>query len=345
MTPVTLRSAGLRPALERLLKRHDLDADEARDALFALTESAESEVLKAAFLVALRAKGETAEECLGFARGMLARARGPIRRRADPLVDTCGTGGDGTGSFNLSTAAALLLAALGIPVAKHGNRAVSSRAGSADLLEALGVPFPADPEAAERSLSELGFAFLFAPAFHPAAAAVAPLRRSLGVRTVFNLLGPLVNPARPTHQLVGCYGRTSAPLLAEVLMRLGTERAFVVHGEAGFDEATPVGPFFLFEASACGVREHQLDPRGFGFERCRPDDLAGGNAGENAARLRALFRGERGPLRDALCLNAALVLLLLGREHDPFAAARAAMDALDDGRARRFLERLAEGAA
>ena len=336
--------ARLRIGLELLLAREDLGLAAAESVLDELLAAETPRALQAAFLTALRAKGESAEELAGLARVLLARARTP-RLRARPLVDTCGTGGDGTKSFNLSSAAALLAAALDLPVAKHGNRAVSSRAGSADLFEALGVAFPADPAAAEAALARDGFVFLFAPHFHPALAALAPLRRELGVCTVFNLLGPLVNPARPTHQLIGAARPDVARRLARAASLLGLERAFVVHGE-GFDEATPCGPFELHALAHGALSEHRLAPEDFGLARCRPAELAGGDARENAARLVALFDGrERGPLRDAVCLNAALVLLLCAREHEPRAALRRAAEALDDGRAARLLARVRNGGA
>jgi anthranilate phosphoribosyltransferase len=255
-------------------------------------------------------------------------------------VDTAGTGGDGTNSFNLSTAAALLAASLGVPVAKHGNRSVSSRCGSADLIEALGLPAPADPLEAGARLARDGFVFLFAPHFHPSLRALAALRRELGVRTVFNLLGPLVNPARPSHQLIGAASPELAARLARAAAELG-QRAFVVHG-SGFDEATPCGPFRVHVVGGTSSTERVLAPEEFGLARCAPADLAGGDAAASAARLRALFEGrEHGPVRDAVCMNAALVLLLLERETTPRAALRTAGAALDDGRAARFLARLA----
>src|SRR6185503_7596202 len=220
----------------------DLDALEAEEALAELTAESTPPSLQAAFLAALRSKGETPAELAGFAHGLLARARTVPRSLALPCVDTAGTGGDGTHSFNFSTAAALLVASLGIPVAKHGNRSVSSRCGSADLIAALGLPAPADPLEAGARLARDGFVFLFAPHFHPALRALSPVRRELGVRTVFNLLGPLVNPARPSHQLIGAASSELARRLAGAAGRLGLARAFVVHG-AGFDEATPCGPF------------------------------------------------------------------------------------------------------
>lgn len=338
-TPTLAAGARLRSALEALLAGRDLAPAEAEAALGELLADASPPSIQAAFLTALRAKGETPDELAGFARGLLARARGLTHTRT-PLVDTCGTGGDGTHSFNLSSATALLAAALGLAVAKHGNRAVSSRAGSADLFEALGCAFPPDPAAAEAALERDGFVFLFAPHFHPALAALALLRRELGVRTIFNLLGPLVNPARPTHQLIGVASPVLAERLAQAARRLGLEHAFVVHGE-GFDEATPCGPFELHELRAGALATRRLAPEVFGLSRCRAEDLAGGDARENAARLVALFAGrERGPLRDAVCLNAALVLLLTEREREPHAALRRAAAALDDGRAERLLARL-----
>jgi anthranilate phosphoribosyltransferase len=327
----------LRGLIEQVLEGRDLDESTAERLLCALAAGGLPAAQQAGLLVALRAKGESVAELVGFARGMLALARGPLPRRGSLLVDTCGTGGDGSGSFNLSSAAALLVAALGIPVAKHGNRAVSSRCGSADLMQALGIPFPDDARAAGALLARRGFVFLFAPHFHPAAAALAMLRRELGLRTAFNLLGPLVNPARPSHQLCGAFSPEAARKLAPASSALGVGRAFVVHGAGGLDEATPVGPFLLLEATGAGVREHVLDPRAFGLPPCRPEDLAGGDAAQNAGRLEALLRGERGPLRDALVLNAALVLLLVGRERDARAAARIAGQALDDGRTRALL--------
>jgi len=328
--------------LERVLEGQDLSAEEARQTLHALADPGESDAWKAGLLVALAAKGESADELRGFVRGMLELGRGPLPSRPATLADTCGTGGDGSNSFNLSSAAALLTAALGVPVAKHGNRSVSSRCGSADLFEALGIRFAETPEDATRRLETTGFAFLFAPTFHPAAAAVAPARKALGVRTVFNVLGPLVNPARPSHQLVGAYHPDVARRMAQALTGLGLKRAFCVHGEAGWDEATPAGEFLCVQVEGKKLTETVLDPADFGIERCRPEDLAGGDAQENLELCRRIFDGRRGPLFDAVALNAALVLLLTGRESDPRASFRVAAAALEDGRARAYLERLCD---
>jgi anthranilate phosphoribosyltransferase len=338
--PTTSPAGELRQALEHVLAGRDLDERAAEDALAALLDEGTPRALQAALLAGLRAKGESAGELAGFARGLLARARRVPNPARGLLLDTAGTGGDGRGSFNLSTAAALLLAALGLPVAKHGNRAVSSRAGSADLCEALGLELPREPEAAAAALARDGFVFLFAPHFQHALAALAALRRELGVRTVFNLLGPLVNPARPSHQVIGAPGARAARRLAEAARRLGLTRAFVVHG-AGFDEATPCGSFELYALRDGALTTHTLRPADFGLAACRPDALAGGDARANAERLQQLFAGaERGPLRDAVCLNAALALLLVERASTPRAALRLAEAALDDGRAAGFLARL-----
>ncbi len=330
----------LKRLLERVLEGENLTLEEARLALHGLAEPEENDVLKAGFLVALRAKGESANELRGFVRGMLELGKGPLPSRPATLVDTCGTGGDGSNSFNISSAAAILSAALGVPVAKHGNRSVSSRCGSADLFEALGLRFAETPEDATKRLEKIGFAFLFAPTFHPAAAAVAPARKALGVRTIFNILGPLVNPARPSHQLIGAYEPDVARRMAEALAGLGVTRAFCIHGEPGWDEATPAGQFLCVQVQGSKIDEGVLDPNDFGIERCRPEDLAGGDAKENVELFRRILDGEKGPLFDAVALNAALVLLLTGRESDPRAAYRVASAPLEDGRAKAYLDRL-----
>jgi len=244
-----------------------------------------------------------------------------------------------------------VVAAGGLRVAKHGNRSVSSRSGSADLVEALGVPFASTPAEVGAALERDGFAFLFAPAFHRAAAGVAAARRALGIPTVFNLLGPLVNPARPTHQLTGTGGSSAAQRMAQALARLDLRRAYVVRGADGWDEATPVGPFELHEVVPGRVRSRRVDPAEYGLARCSAGDLAGGDAAENAALLRAVLAGEAdldrsrrlGALRDAIVLNAALVLQLTGRESAPRAAAQLAARTIESGRARSYLARLAAG--
>jgi anthranilate phosphoribosyltransferase len=341
----------LNALLEKLLARTDLEEDEAGQLMVALTREDLPPALAAALLIALRAKGETAAEVRGFARAMRGLARKPDVPPDAPTLDIVGTGGDGSGSLNLSTGASLLAAACGIPVVKHGNRSVSSRSGSADVLEALGMRLPADAAEAGACLAATGYTFLFAPHFHPAMKAVAPVRKAMGVRTVFNLLGPLTNPAAPPYLLLGAFSPAAARLMAEALAGFeGLERAFVVHGAPGWDEATPVGPFVLYEVRGEEVSETTRDPAEWSLARCTAQDLAGGDADVNAARLRAALEGEdTGPHLDALLLGTALALELTGRADSPETAVGMARAAVEDGRARAQLEALArhgrEGAA
>ena len=332
----------MRETLERLLNRQDLGEAEAADLLVALTDASLSPAMGGALLAALRSKGLTADEVRGFASAMRRLARRPVLPAGAPAVDVVGTGGDASGSFNISTGASLLSAALGLRVVKHGNRSVSSRSGSADLLECLGLPLPLDETRAGECLAATGFTFLFAPHYHPAMKEIAPVRRALGVRTVFNLLGPLTNPAEPPFGLIGAYSREAARLMAETLAGMPIARVFVVHGEPGWDEPTPCGPFELYDVRPGRIERRERDPREVGLAPCTPGELAGGDAARNAAGLRAVFAGEdRGAHRDALVLNAALVLELTGTEPDPRAAVRAASEAIDRGDALRLLEKLA----
>ena len=334
--------AELRETLERLLNRQDLTEAEAGDLLGALTDAAMSPAMGGALLAALRAKGLTADEVRGFASAMRRLARRPVLPPGPPAVDIVGTGGDASASFNISTGASLLSAALGVRVVKHGNRSVSSRSGSADLLECLGLPLPLDERRAGECLAATGFTFLFAPHYHPAMKEIAPVRRALGVRTVFNLLGPLTNPAEPPFGLMGAYSRDAARLMAETLSGMAVQRVFVVHGEPGWDEPTPCGPFELYDVSPGRVERTERNPHEYGFPRCSPTDLAGGDAARNARGMRAVFAGEdRGPHRDALVLNAALVLAVPGAEQAPRAAIRAASEAIDRGDGLRLLEKIA----
>ncbi len=334
---------GLSATLEQLLRGEDLSEQQAAGLLVELTREDLAPALAAALLAALRAKGETAAEVRGFATAMRGLARKPELRARGPLLDIVGTGGDGSGSLNLSTGASLLAAACGIPIAKHGNRSVSSRSGSADLLEALGMRLPADEAAASACLEATGYTFLFAPHFHPAMKAVAPVRRAMGVRTVFNLLGPLTNPAAPPFLLLGAFSPDAARLMAGALAGMaGLERGFVVHGAPGWDEATPVGPFLLLDVRRGEVAESTRDPSEWDLPRCTPEDLAGGDAAHNAARLRAVFTGrETGPHLDALLLGTALALELTGVAGSPREAVGTARRALLDGRAAALLEALA----
>src|SRR5271168_1648963 len=242
-----------------------------------------------ALLAALRMKGVTAAEVRGFAGAMRALARKPALPEGLDAIDIVGTGGDASGSLNLSTGAALLAAACGLPVVKHGNRSISSRSGSADLLERLGFTLPLDETRAARCFAATGFTFLFAPYFHPAMKALAPIRAALGIRTVFNLLGPLTNPAAPRFRLIGAYDAPTAELMAGTLSGMDIERAWVVHGAAGWDEATPIGPFVGFEVGNGAVRRHEIDPRDLGLAPCEPRDLAGADPASNLAALVAVF--------------------------------------------------------
>jgi anthranilate phosphoribosyltransferase len=330
----------MKKLLEHLLQGRHLTEDEAADLLVLLTDDSVHQAMAGAVLSALRSKGETSTEVRGFAKGMRSLARRPKLPDGRPAVDIVGTGGDGSGSLNLSTGSALVAAACGQPVVKHGNRSVSSKSGSADVLQELGLRLPLDEEAAGECLQRTGFTFLFAPYYHPAMKALAPVRRALGVRTVFNLLGPLTNPAEPPFYLIGAFSIDAAQLIADALSGLAVERAFVVHGAPSWDEATPIGPFALFDVRNGVVSRTERDPQTYGLARCRPKDLAGGDATENADQMRATFEGEPGPHRDALALGAALALELTGVARTPDAALGTALDAINSGAASRLLERL-----
>jgi anthranilate phosphoribosyltransferase len=332
----------LRDVLERLLQGRSLPENEAGELLVALTDAGTAPAMAGALLAALRVKGVTPDEVRGFAGAMRSLARHPQLPPGPPAIDIVGTGGDASGSFNLSTGAALLVAAMGVRVVKHGNRSVSSRSGSADLLEALGLPLPLDEQGAGDCLAATGFTFLFAPHYHPAMKEVAPVRRALGVRTVFNLLGPLTNPAEPPFGLIGAYSSDAAKLMADTLSGMPVQRVFVIHGEPGWDEATPVGPFELYDVRPGRVTREVRDPLELGMARCTPGELAGGDAEHNAVGLRAVFAGhDRGPHRNALVLNAALALEVSGAVASATAGVAAAQAAIDRGDGVRLLERLA----
>jgi len=297
--------------------------------------------LAGAFLAGLRAKGETADEIRGFAAAMRELAVHPVIPDGTPTVDTVGTGGDGSGSLNLSTGAGLLAAACGLRVVKHGNRSISSQSGSADMLECLGMTLPLHDTEAVACLEATGFTFLFAPAYHPAMKAVMPVRGALGVRTVFNMLGPLTNPAEPPFHLIGAWSIEAARLMADALSGLPVERAFVVHGEPGWDEATPAGEFVLFDVRPGKVTEIRRSPEDYGVERCSPVQLTGGNADHNARELLRVFSGEdRGAHRDALLMGTSLVLEVQGTAASMAEGVDMAAATIDDGSAAAFLERL-----
>ncbi len=326
--------------LDRLLNGESLGEGEAAMLMHDLASGDVEPALAGALLAGLRAKGETADEIRGFATAMRELALHPAIPEGPPTVDTVGTGGDGSGSLNLSTGTGLLAAAAGARVVKHGNRSVSSKSGSADMLECLGMPMPLDEQASIDCLEALNFTFLFAPAYHPAMKAIMPVRGALGVRTVFNILGPLANPAAPPYMLVGAFSQEMAKLMAETLSGMPIERAFVVHGEPGWDEATPAGQFVLYDVRPGSVDEQTRTPEDYGMKRCAPEDLRGGDAAHNAAELTRVMSGEdRGAHRDALVMGTSLVLEVTGSARDLAEGVAQAAAAIDNGHAAAFLSK------
>ncbi|HAJ45389.1 MAG TPA: anthranilate phosphoribosyltransferase [Alphaproteobacteria bacterium] len=324
-------SGVLKPLLPGLVDKRPLLAAEAAEAFEAIMDGREEAAAVAAFLVALRMRGETVEEITAAAQAMRARAI-PVRAPID-AVDMCGTGGDARGTFNISTCASFVVAALGVAVAKHGNRAVTSRSGAADVLAALGVRLDLGPEALARCLDEVGIAFLFAPNHHPAMRHVAPIRAALGIRTIFNVLGPLTSPAGVRHPLLGVYGHDRVVPLAQVLKALGCDRALVVHGADGLDEITTTGVTHAALLNRGDIKSLEISVEELGLTRAHPSDLVGGSADENAQTLRAILNGQPGPLRDIVCANAAGALFASGRTASLAQGVALAQTAIDDGRA------------
>jgi anthranilate phosphoribosyltransferase len=328
--------------LEQLLSGQHLSEAQAGALMTLLAEGALEPARAGALLAALRANDENADEIRGFANAMRELAL-PFKRDPEmPAADSVGTGGDGSGSLNLSTGAALLAAACGVPMIKHGNRSVSSKSGSADVLEALGIRLPPDAAIAADCLAHTNFTFLFAQVFHPAMKHIAPVRAALGVRTVFNILGPLTNPAAPPYGLLGAFSSPMAKLMAESLAGMPhVKRVFVVHGEPGWDEATPAGRFELFDVTAGQVHREQRDPRDYGISRCAPEDLAGGDAEQNAQALEDVLCGrDRGPHHDALVLGTGLILEVTGRNRNLKDGIAAAKECISSGETERFLRQL-----
>lgn len=323
----------------KILEGEVLGNDEAAELAAYLTGTELDPAVAAAALAGLRIRGETADEVRVFATSLQDLAVRPEIEDTSQVVDVVGTGGDASGSLNLSTGAALLAAAAGAGVVKHGNRSVSSRSGSFDVLNALGLDLPWDAARAGEVFSETGFTYLFAPAFHPAMKSVAPVRQAMGARTIFNLVGPLANPARAPYLVVGAFSLDAARMMAETLAGMGISRAFVIHGEPGWDEPTPVGPYHLFEVDSGSVDAQLEDPGDFGMARCDPDDLVGGEPSDNAEAIRRVFAGEVGPHRDALVLGASLALRVTGSDTET--ALTAADAAIEDGSAAVLLARLA----
>lgn len=322
----------MKEAIAKLLEGKDLSLAEAEAAMDTIMAGEATPAQIGGFLVALRMKGETVEEIAGCARSMRRNAVRVHARHDGILVDTCGTGGDRSGTFNISTTAAFVVAGAGLPVAKHGNRSVSSHCGSADVMEALGVNLQLKPEQVARCIEEIGIGFLFAPNFHPAMKHAIGPRRELGVRTVFNILGPLTNPAFATHQVLGVYDPALTEVMAHVLAEMGSKAAFVVHGAAGLDELSTTGVNRISRLWNGRVETFELDPTELGLPRARLEDLAGGDAQENAAICRRILSGEeRGPRRDVVLLNAAAALA--AESGDLQAGLEQAAAAIDSGAA------------
>ena len=332
----------LLPYLERVIERANLSPEEAQAAMETILQGHASQPQIAAFLVALRMKGESVDELVGFARAMRRMAhRIDTGLDGEPLLDTCGTGGDSLGTFNISTIAAFVVAGAGVRVAKHGNRSISSRCGSADLLEALGIPVGLPPERVVEAVREIGIGFLFAPAMHAAMKHAHPVRTDLKVRTVFNLLGPLTNPAGATAQLAGAPSPHAAQLIARALASLGLARGFVVHGSDGLDEITTTGATLAFEIRGCTVSEHCWHPDDFGVPVASAAALKGGDTAANAAIAREILSGSPGPRRDIVLVNAAAALVATGKADSFREAMPIAATSIDSGAAMAKLEALA----
>ena len=330
----------IQAAIHTVLEGHDLGRDEAREVMGEIMDGEATPAQIGGFLVALRAKGETADEIAGCAEAMRAHVL-PVHPSRTDVVDVVGTGGDGARTFNISTTAAIVAAAAGTAVAKHGNRAVSSVSGSADVLEALGFELEQSPERVAESIDTLGFGFMFAPLHHPAMKHAAPVRRELGTRTIFNVLGPLTNPAGARAGVFGVYAADVARTVADALAVLDSRRAFVVHGAYGVDELSPAGPNLVFEVVAGEVREREIDPLDLGLTRCDPAELSGGSPEDNARAARDVLAGATGAKRDAVILNAAGAIAAAGHAHDLAEGLEAAREAIDSGAASARLTELA----
>lgn len=337
-------------ALRKVVERQDLTREEALAVMQEIMSGGASDAQIAAFLVALRMKGETVEELTGFATVMREKvARVETRARAaltgtdrEALVDTCGTGGDASNTFNISTATAFVVAGAGLPVAKHGNRSVSSLCGSADVVEALGINLELPPEVIGRCIDEVGIGFLYAPLLHKAMKYVMPARREIKIRTVFNILGPLTNPAGAAAQVMGVYDGTLTETLATVLRELGSKRAFVVHGFDGLDEISNTGETKVSELKEGKVTTYVITPEDFGIRRASLADLKGGDARENASIIKRILQGEKGPKRDVVLLNAAAGLAAGGKAEGLREGLELAKEAIDRGAAMEKLIKLQE---
>jgi anthranilate phosphoribosyltransferase len=331
----------IKEALSKIVSRNDLTMAEAREVMREIMKGEATQAQIGAFLTALRMKGETADEIAGCALAMRESAIA-VKPKSNQLVDTCGTGGDGKGTFNISTTVAFVAAGAGLAVAKHGNRSVSSRCGSADLLQALGVNLELTQEQVAQCIDEVGIGFLFAPKLHPAMKYALGPRQEIGLRTIFNILGPLSNPAQAKRQLLGVYNSDLTELIAEVLRTLGAEHAFVVHGADGLDELSVTGQNKISRLYDGYIETYYLDPQDLGLPRARLSDLAGGSVEENAAITKALLVGANGPKRDVILFNTAAVLIAGGKASSFSEGLGLAAEAIDDGSAQRKLHQLIE---
>lgn len=330
----------LKEFIVRVVEGQDLSQEEAAQAMTAIMEGKALPTQIAAFLTALRMKGETSQEIAGLARVMREKAVAIPRPPGEVIVDTCGTGGDNRGTFNISTTVALVAAGAGLTVAKHGNRSISSQCGSADVLEALGIKISLSPEKVAQSLQEIKIAFLFAPAFHPAMKHALGPRREIGIRTVFNLLGPLTNPAGATVHLLGVYQRDLLPLMAEALKGLGSKAAMVVHGLDGYDEISITGKTDICQLKDGQIKRWQIEPEEAGLRRASPEEMRGGSPEKNAQIVLNILKGERGSRRDVVLLNAAALFIAAEKVRDFKEGIELAQESIDSGRALKKLEEL-----
>ncbi len=332
----------LKDMIKKVADRQNLTAKEAKDAMKIIMSGNATDAQIAAFLTALRMKGETVEEIASFAQVMREFAESIHPDVSEVLVDTCGTGGDRLDSFNISTATAFVVAGAGVPVAKHGGRSVSSKCGSADVLEALGVNIELQPEKVKRSIEEIGIGFMFAPIFHKAMMHVATVRREIGIRTVFNILGPLTNPANAKAQLLGVYDKSLTLKIAEVLKNLGTERAMVVYGVGGLDEISNIGETIITELKYGKIKTYAITPEEYGFKRVSIENIVGKTAKENANIIRDILAGKKDPKRDIVIMNSAAAIMLGGKAKDFKEGIAKAQKSIDNGLAHDVLERLIE---
>ena len=331
----------IREAIDKLVNRIDLSEAETVDVMNQIMTGEATPLQVAAFLTALRMKGESVEEITGAARVMREKAH-RVNVGSKTVLDTCGTGGDQKGTFNISTTAAFILAGAGVNVAKHGNRSVSSQSGSADVLGALGVKVDAPKERVEQCIAKIGIGFLFAPLLHEAMKYAVQPRRDIGIRTIFNILGPLTNPAMASHQLIGIYSGELVGMIAHVLKNLGSVRAMVVHGLEGLDEISLCGPTKVAELRDGQVKEYTIEPEQFGLQRCRLEDLHGGSAEQSAVIVKGVLEGKPGPARNVVLLNGGAALYVSGSAATMQDGIRLAAESIDSGKARQKLEQLVE---